>query len=160
MEVALRHLSEISLYSLNHNVNSSRWGGADLKCALGTADLLATMRPASEIGSYKLYPSNFHWSPVPQIRALLSSFFIIMLSCACLCHAASEITMWAPMDKHNFLAYQKYTNRASLRSVGRSPKRQVEESNRTPSTPTHHPSAVCSLSIRTQYSLHTGNDSS
>lgn len=39
-EVALRHLSEISLYSLNHSLNSTQQG--NLKSALGTADVLAT----------------------------------------------------------------------------------------------------------------------
>lgn len=37
-----------------------RKGGLDLKFALGTADLLASTHLASETGSYKLHPSNFH----------------------------------------------------------------------------------------------------
>lgn len=91
---------------------------------------------------------------------VVSSFFISMLSGTLVLVYSTQLqkSQCEPLVvKHNFLAHQKYTNRAFLRGMGISLKRQVEELNRTP--PPSHPSTVCSLSTRTLYSLHTGNDS-
>lgn len=114
------------------------------------------MHPASEIRSYKLHPSNFHWSPITQIIVVVFLFFISSLSGA---HVLQKSQCELPGWETEIFELIKNTQTASLKSLGKSQKKQVEESNRTWHSPLC-PFTVCSLSTNAQYSLHTSNNSS
>lgn len=79
LEVARRHLSDISSYSLNHNLNSGGVRGI-LISPLEQPICLQPRVPPQRLGATNYTHQIFIDLPSRKIRVVVSSFFISMLS--------------------------------------------------------------------------------